>query len=254
VPWFDSHCHLQLCADNGSVDDIVQRARGAGVVNMLVVGIDEASSKAALEIAERHDLVAAVGVHPNSAGEFEESKDSIARLIGEDRVVAVGETGLDFYRDSCPADVQRRAFRAHIEMASVADKALVIHTRESVDAALDELESAGAPDRFVFHCWSGDEGQLRRALSLGAFISFAGNVSFKNADDLRSLARRVPDDRLLIETDSPFLSPVPHRGRPNEPGRVVHVGEVVARARDVSSEELATLTYENACRFLSLEP
>lgn len=254
MPWFDSHCHLQLCADNGSVDDLVRRARGAGVVNMLVVGIDEVSSAAALEIAERHDLVAAVGVHPNSADEFEESKDSIARLIGEDRVVAVGETGLDFYRDSCPADVQRRAFRAHIEMAAAADKALVIHTRDSVDAALDELESAGAPGRFVFHCWSGDARHLSRALTLGGFISFAGNVSFKNADDLRNLAGVVPDDRLLIETDSPFLSPEPHRGRPNQPGRLVHVGDAVARARGLSSEELATLTYENACRFLSLEP
>ena len=254
MPWFDSHCHLHLCADNAPIGDIVQRARDAGVVNMLVVGIDGASSDVAVDIAGEHDLVAAAGVHPNSADEFEESKDEIARLVGNERVVAVGETGLDFYRDSCPEEVQRGAFRAHIDMAKVADKALVIHTRESVDAALEELESAGAPDRFVFHCWSGDAGQLKRALAIGGFISFAGNVSFKGADDLRDLAGSVPRDRLLVETDSPFLSPMPWRGRPNEPCRVVQVGEAIARARGESSQEVSALTYENACRLFALEP
>lgn len=254
MPWFDSHCHLQLCADNDPVDDIVARARDAGVANILVVGIDRSSSEAALDIAAEHDLVASVGVHPNSADTYEESREQIARLTEEGRVVAVGETGLDFYRDSCPPDIQRRVFRAHLGLAASADKAVVIHTRESVDAALDEVESAGAPDRFVFHCWSGNAHQLRRALALGAFISFAGNVSFKNADQLRELAVSVPRDRLLVETDSPFLSPVPHRGRPNEPGRVVHVGDAVAHARGESPDELAALTYTNACRFLALDP
>jgi TatD DNase family protein len=251
VPWFDSHCHLQLCSD-GSIDDILTRARVAGVINMLVVGIDGGSSDAALEIAERHNLVAAVGIHPNSANEFEGSKDHIHRLLGNDRVVAVGETGLDFYRDSCPADTQRRSFRAHIDMAKTADKALVIHTRDSVDEALNELEASGPPKRFVFHCWSGDAQQLKRALALGGFVSFAGNVSFKNADELRELAGSVPGDRLLVETDSPFLSPVPWRGRPNEPGRVVQVGEAVARARGKDAEEVAASTYENACHLLAL--
>jgi TatD DNase family protein len=254
VTWFDSHCHLHLCADNGPIGEIVQRARDAGVANMLVVGIDGASSNLALDIAARHNLVAAAGVHPNSAGEFEESKDEIERLLEDDRVVAVGETGLDFYRDSCPEDVQRRVFRAHIDMSKTAGKALVIHTRESVAAALEELESAGAPDRLVFHCWSGDAGQLKRALAIGGFISFAGNVSFKNAADLRELAGAVPDERLLVETDSPFLSPVPFRGRPNEPARVALVGEALARARRQTPEELSALTYRNACRLFELEP
>jgi TatD DNase family protein len=254
VPWFDSHCHLQLCAENDPVDGIVERAREAGVANILVVGIDQGSSEAALDIAAEHGLVATAGVHPNSADEYEESRERIARLIEDARVVAVGETGLDFYRDSCPPAIQRRVFRAHLELAASADKAVVIHTRESVDAALDELESAGPPDRFVFHCWSGDVHQLRRALALGSFISFAGNVSFKNADRLRELAASVPGDRLLVETDSPFLSPVPHRGRPNEPGRVVHVGHAVAQARGDSLEDVAALTYANACRFLALNP
>jgi TatD DNase family protein len=252
VAWFDSHCHLHLCADNDPVDEIVARAREAGVTDMLVVGIDRVSSETAINIARRHDLLAAVGVHPNSADEFENCASDIHRLSSADQVAAIGETGLDFYRDSTPESIQRRAFRAHIEMATACDKALVIHTRESVTAALDDLEVVGPPDRFVFHCWSGDSDQLARAVSLGGFISFAGNVSFKNAARLRALAAAVPGERLLIETDSPFLSPEPHRGHPNEPARLVHVGKAVADARGQSVDAIADLTHANARRFLRL--
>jgi TatD DNase family protein len=158
----------------------------------------------------------------------------------------VGETGLDFYRDYAPPETQRAAFVDHIELARSFGKALVIHTRESMTEALDVLAEVGPPERFVFHCWSGDEAQLARALDLGAYVSFAGNVSFKSASNLRSAAAAVPDQRLLVETDSPYLSPEPHRGKPNEPRQVSFVGLAVAEAREVSVQALADLTYRNA--------
>jgi TatD DNase family protein len=213
---------------------------------MLVVGIDAASSVRSLEIARRYGLWASAGMHPNSAHEFEDSAAGIERLLDDERVVAVGETGLDFYRDSCPPEVQRVAFAGHIEFAKKHDKALVIHTRESVDATLDVLESEGPPSRLVFHCWSGAEDELRRAMELGAFASFAGNVSFKNAEELRSVARTAMAERVLVETDSPFLSPVPHRGKPNEPERVIDVGNALADAIGVAPIELARQTFDNA--------
>jgi TatD DNase family protein len=161
-------------------------------------------------------------------------------------VRAVGETGLDFYRDWVEPDVQRRAFRDHIALAKRFDKALVIHTRDSIDGVLDELEAAGPPQRLVFHCWSGGDDALRRALALGSYVSFAGNVSFRSAEALRSAAAQVPPDRLLVETDSPYLAPVPHRGKPNEPALVTHVGEAVAAARGEEVETVARVTTANA--------
>ena len=246
-PWFDSHCHLHLCEDNAPAAELLDRARAAGVVGLLTVGIDAASSRRALELAREFHLVASAGVHPNSAIQWDDAASSeVAGLLEDDLVVAVGETGLDYYRDSCPPAIQRAAFADHIGLAQSTGKALVIHTRESVDAALDVLAGTGAPPRLVFHCWSGTADQLRRALDLGAYVSFAGNVSFKSADDLRAAARLVPPDRLLVETDSPFLAPVPHRGRSNEPAYVAYVGRAVAAATNASEERVAKVTAANA--------
>lgn len=245
--WFDSHCHLHLCEENGTLDEVVSRARAAGVINMLTVGIDIPSSRRSVEIANSFDLKAAVGVHPNSSTEWSDTAEAELRgLLSSDVVGAVGETGLDFYRDYAPADTQRAAFIAHIELARSFDKALVIHTRESMSEALDVLVDVGPPRRLVFHCWSGDDAQLARALEVGAHISFAGNVSFKSAVVLRTAAAAVPDDRLLVETDSPYLSPEPHRGKPNEPRQVSFVGLAVAQARDARVQEIADLTHANA--------
>jgi TatD DNase family protein len=244
--WFDSHCHLHLC-ESAPVDELLARARSAGVAGMLAVGIDRESNNLALEIARQHGLVSSAGIHPNSAAEWDdEAAGEISRLLADELVVAVGETGLDFHWDLCPPDVQRTAFAGHIALARSSGKALVIHTRDSVDATLDELERAGAPVRLVFHCWSGDTEQLRRALEMGAHISFAGNVSFKSAENLRDAARLVPPDRLLIETDAPYLAPVPHRGRPNEPAFVADVGRAVAAAVGLPEDEVAATTTANA--------
>lgn len=250
--WFDSHCHLHLCEENDSIASVVERAKAQSVERIVTIGIDVPSSLQSLELAERFDLWFSAGVHPNSALEWDaESAAAIERLLEHDRCVAVGESGLDFYRDYAPEDVQREAFAAHIELSKRFDKALVIHTRDSLEAALEMVEDAGPPERLVFHCWAA-AGHLDRTLDTGAFVSFAGNVSFKNAEALRDDARRVPAERLLVETDSPFLSPVPFRGKPNEPGRVAHVGAAVAEARGETPESIAGLTTDNARRLFGL--
>ena len=244
--WFDSHCHLHLC-DDAAPPALVAAARAAGVDGIVTIGIDVGSSRLAIEIARDNDVFASVGVHPNSSTEWDEdAKRVIEDLASDERVVAIGESGLDFYRDHAPHDVQRAAFRDHIELAKRHDKALVIHTRDSTSAALDELSDAGPPRRLIFHCWSGNRDEIERALDLNAYVSFAGNVSFASAEDLRNAARAVPDDRLLIETDSPFLTPVPHRGRPNSPANVIHVGAALADARGTDVETIAASTSTTA--------
>lgn len=245
--WFDSHCHLHLCEDNEPLDEVVGRAQAAGVLSLLTVGIDLPSSARSIEIAERYGVYASVGIHPNSATDWDDaSAGALREMLRNQRVVAVGESGLDFYRDYSPPEVQREVFSAHIALAKEFDKALVIHTRDSVDAAIEQLKSEGPPDRLVFHCWSGDQEQLTRALELGAYVSFAGNVSFKNAESLREAAVATPQDRLLVETDSPFLAPEPNRGTNNEPRNVSFVGLAVARARGASTHALAEQTNANA--------
>lgn len=252
--WFDSHCHLQICAEDRPLDDILDSARTAGLKGMVTVGIDVASSRRVVDIADGEFVWAAVGIHPNSATELDErSLADIEELVADPRVVAVGESGLDFYRDHAPHDRQLESFSAHLRLAKCNDIALIIHTRASVGAALDFFEEQGPPDRFVFHCWSGDETELARALALGAYVSFAGNVTFKNAPDLRERAVEVPAERLLIETDAPYLAPVPNRGRPNEPAWVGLVGGVVAEVRGENATDLARTTEANARRLFALD-
>ena len=250
--WFDSHCHIHLC-EPGPAERVIETAASAGVSEMVTVGIDAASNELAVALANDPRVYAAVGVHPNSADQMDDATTArLVELLGSERVVAVGETGLDFYRDRAPADLQRKAFAAHIALAKEHDKALVIHTRESIDEAIQLLIKERPPERLVFHCWSGDAIQLRRALELGAYISFAGNVSFNSAQDLRDRASQVPADRLLIETDSPFLTPAPYRGDPNEPANAVHVGAAVARACEEDEAAIAEKTTANARRFFGL--
>lgn len=252
--WFDSHCHLQICAEDRPLDDLLDAARTAGLKGMVTVGIDLASSRRVVDIADGEFVWAAVGIHPNSATESDErSLAEIEELVADPRVVAVGESGLDFYRDHAPPDRQRDAFSAHLSLAKRNDIALIIHTRASVGAALDLFEEQGPPNRFVFHCWSGNETELARALALGAYVSFAGNVTFKNAPDLRERAAEVPAERLLVETDAPYLAPVPNRGRPNEPAWVGFVGQVVAEVRGENATHVARVTEANARRLFALD-
>jgi TatD DNase family protein len=251
--WFDSHCHLHICEEGRPVGDVIADARAAGVDQMLTVGIDMPSNERSLELATEDGVYASVGIHPNSAtGWSDTHAASVEGLLGSPHVVAVGETGLDFYRDWAPKADQERAFAAHIELAKRHDKALVIHTRDSLPQTLDVLEKEGPPARFVMHCWSGTSDDLARAAGMGSFVSFAGNVSFKSAEALRDVLPLVPEDRLLIETDSPYLTPVPFRGKPNDPAKVAHVGIAVAETLGRSPEHIAELTTANARRFLAL--
>lgn len=244
--WFDSHCHLYDLEEDSL--PVIGRAAAAGVEGMVVLGVNPDTSRTALDLADASELVwAAAAYHPSDVRGWQDSwAEAIEPLLKHPRCVAVGETGLDYYRDTSYVEDQVRAFAVHIDLAKRHDKALVIHTRKSVEAALDVLEEKGCPQRLIFHCWSGNRAQLDRALSLGAFVSFAGNISYKNADDLRRSARAVPSDRLLVETDSPYLTPLPHRGQNNEPAYVAYVGAAVAAARGVSEEELAATTSQNA--------
>jgi TatD DNase family protein len=251
--WFDSHCHLFDCIGD-DVTDVIERARAAGVAEMLVAATDLDTSRSAMSLAATEGIYAAVGVHPNVSHRWDEAMGAqLEDHLGKPEAVALGETGLDFYRASSPVDRQRHAFIAHIDLARRFDKALVVHTRDSIADALELLEATGPPERVVFHCWSGGLRHMERALELGAFISFAGNVSFRKAADLRGLAALVPDDRLVIETDAPYLAPDPRRGGPNEPALVALVGAVVAEVRGVAIDRLAQTTTANARRLFGLE-
>ncbi|MDQ3986220.1 MAG: TatD family hydrolase [Actinomycetota bacterium] len=252
--WFDSHCHLQLCEENSSVSEIIRSAHEAGVSDLVTIGIDAPTSLRCRQIAAEYSVYFTAGVHPNSAAEWtDESRSEIESLLEEERCVGVGESGLDFYRDATSPFLQEELFRNHIDMAKRFDKALVIHTRNSIDRALEILEEEGRPDRFVFHCWSGDAQALHHALESGAYISFAGNVTFQNADDLKEAVARTPSKNLLVETDSPFLTPVPHRGKSNQPKHAALVGEALARIRKERVEATAEQTRVNARRLFGLD-
>ena len=245
--WFDSHCHLHTVAEREPLDEVLQRARAVGVNDILSLGLDAATSQAVRDLTVNPGVWAGAAFHPSETKGWEESwVEPIDRLLEDPKVVAVGETGIDHYWDRTFDADQEAAFRAHIELAKKHNKALVIHTRDSVDATLAIVADAQPPERLVFHCWSGDAAQMRAALDLGAYVSFAGNSTFKKNADLRELAVAVPSDRILIETDSPYLTPEPHRGKSNEPAFVAHVGEALAVVRGDDTAAFAEMTTNNA--------
>jgi TatD DNase family protein len=247
--WVDSHCHPQWVT--GGADAAIDRARAAGVVAFVVVGTDGESSRAAVDLAARHpDVRATVGLHPHDASRFDEEWPALRELATAPGVVAVGEAGFDLhYRHSDPDD-QAHAFRAQIRLAHELDRALVIHSREAWDATFEVLEQEGLPRRTVFHCFTGGPAEAARALELGAHLSFSGIVSFKGAEDVRAAAASAPLERVLVETDAPYLAPVPHRGRENEPAFVVEVGAALAAAMRREVGEVARATAATAAAVL----
>lgn len=244
--WIDSHCHLDSL--EGDLDEALQRAASAGVGTMITIGTDLPSSREAVRIASAHrGVYATVGIHPYDAEDFDEVVGAeIELLAGDPRVVAVGEVGLDFYRDHSSPEAQQRAFQAQIALAKRLDKPMVLHIREAFPQVIAQLEEAGPPETLIFHCFAGGAAEAEVAVAMGGFVSFAGNVSYKTAGTLREAARVVPLDRLLVETDSPYLSPVPHRGKPNEPRNVADVGAALAAATGRPVEEIAEATAGNA--------
>jgi TatD DNase family protein len=239
----DTHAHLDALQDDPAA--ALARARESGVTRVIAVGSGIESCRAALDLAEREEGVyAALGIHPHQAGNDEaERLDELRDLLSSARAVAVGETGLDHYRDYAPRDRQRELFEAQLALAGELDKPVVIHTRAADAETVAAL--AGFGGTVVLHCFS-SPGLLDPALERGWYVSFAGNVTYPNAYDLRAAARAVPRDRLLVETDSPYLSPQPRRGRPNEPANVVHTVATLAAARDEDVGELAEQIDANA--------
>ncbi len=246
-PWIDTHCHLKL----DTCDSEVAAALAAGVAALITIGTDVADSREALAIASQHaNARAAVGVHPHEAAG---GTDGLVDLLGEEDVVAVGECGLDYYYDHSPRADQRRVFAEQIALAHQLGLTLVVHSRSAWDDTFAILTSEGVPEQTVMHCFTGGVAEAERALELGAYLSFSGIVSFPKAPEVQEAAARCPADRLLVETDAPYLTPVPLRGRPNSPANVPLVGAAVAQVRGVSSSEVASLTTANACRAFRLE-
>jgi TatD DNase family protein len=230
----DSHTHLHLCEPPD--DELVEAASQAGVKRILTVAIDDESCVTALAAAHAHPSVfAAIGRHPNAADAFD--VELLRPFAADPRCVAIGETGFDFHHRSTEPAQQRRAFIAQIELARDVGKPLVIHTREADDDTLTVLRERAGDLRVVLHCFSMAD-RLAECLAEGWWISFAGNVTFPKASDLAAAAELVPADRLLVETDAPFLSPVPRRGRPNQPAGVIHTARFIAGRRGVSYDEL----------------
>ena len=237
----DTHCHLDMCEP--------EDARDHGLVRVATVGIDAEATASALALADEHDEVyAIVGRHPNSAAGFADADlEQIERAARHPKVVAIGETGLDYYRDYAPQADQLRAFEAQIALARAVGKPVVIHTRAAEEDTLATLAAHADGVPVVMHCFS-IAGRLEECVERGYFCSFAGNVTYPKATDLHEAAARVPADLLLVETDSPFLAPQPVRGKPNAPRNVVHTAQKVAELRGVSYEELERLVEQNAAR------
>jgi TatD DNase family protein len=249
--WVDSHCHPQMAT--GGADAAIARARDAGVAAMVVVGTDLESSRQAVDLAAQHpDVYATVGLHPHDASRLGAEWEDLVALAKSPRVVAVGEAGFDFHYMHSPPDVQDAAFRAQIRLATHLDRALVIHSREAWDATFTVLVQEGVPERTVFHCFTGGPAEADRALELGAALSFSGIVSFKSADDVRAAAARCPVDRLLVETDAPYLAPVPYRGKENESAFVGAVGDALAAAVGRDPADVAATTAMAATAWLHL--
>ena len=257
VTVIDSHCHLDEARFAADRDAVVQRALEAGVARMITIGASGGmqANHDAVALAQRYDQVTAtVGIHPHEASTVTAAVvDEIAALAQQSKVVAIGETSLDYYYDNSPRPAQQDAFRQFIALSRRLQLPLVIHLRDAFEDALTIMRGERAGDSGgVIHCFSGDRPAARAFLDLGFDLSFSGIVTFKNADELRAVARFVPGDRFLIETDAPFLAPVPHRGTRNEPAYVAFTALAIASARNQPVEEVAALARTNTERLLKI--
>jgi TatD DNase family protein len=245
IEWFDNHCHL-----SENAEEEILRAREASVIGFVNVGTDLVTSRKAMEKARMLSCVwATAGVHPHEALK---GIDGIEDLLEDSNVVAVGEAGLDYHYDYSPREDQNRVFAEQIEMANKSNLPLVIHTREAWEETFKILDSEGVPNSTVFHCFTGGKVEAKECLKRGAYLSFSGIITFKKSESLREAASECPLDRAMIETDSPYLTPVPFRGKKNEPANVSLVGKELAYLQDKSSEEIALATTQNALDFYGL--
>lgn len=257
--FIDSHAHIDGHEFDADREEVIQRAHAAGVELILNVGTGDPHSGAferAVELGKTHESVyTAIGTHPHDARLYDDAaEEKIKNLITNDHLIAWGEIGLDFHYDNSPRDVQIEVFKRQLRAARECDLPVVIHTREAEAETIEILKSEyeGAQRRGVFHCFSGSLELARQAIEIGFMISFSGIVTFKKADELRTIAKQVPLDRLLIETDCPYLTPIPYRGKRNEPAYVVEVARCLAGLHGVELEEMGRITSENFNRFFGL--
>ncbi|WP_425107486.1 TatD family hydrolase [Ancylobacter sp.] len=251
----DSHCHLDFPDFAAELDDVVARARAAGVGRLVTIGTRVRRSGEVRAIAERfEDVFCSVGTHPHNAGEEADvTLDEILAAADHPKVVAIGEAGLDYHYDTAPRDAQAAGFRRHIEAARRTGLPLVIHARDADEdvAAILEEESGKGAFAFVLHCFTAGPDLARRAVALGGYVSFSGILTFKSGAPLREIAASLPADRVLVETDAPYLAPNSRRGKRNEPSYVVETAHILAQARGVSFDEIAALTTQNFFRLFS---
>ncbi len=251
----DTHAHLDDKAIYGDLEEILKRAAQAGVEKIVNIGCDWKSSLMSLRLAEKYpQIYATVGVHPHDAKILDNKlEESLFELLKEKRVVALGEIGLDYYRNLSPQECQKKAFRRQIALAKEAGKPIVIHDRDAHGDCLKIVkEEKAGENRGIFHCFSGSWEMAKECLRLGFMISLAGPVTYTNARNLWEVAKNIPLDSLLVETDSPYLSPHPHRGKTNEPARVVLVAEKIAQLKGIPFEEVAGETTKNALSIYNL--
>jgi len=251
----DTHAHLDMKELAADLAAVLERARAAGVARIITIGTDSASSRAAVALAEGHSqLYCSVGLHPHDARLFTEALgEELVRLAASPKVVGWGEIGLDYHYLYSPIDAQQAAFRVQVRLAAECLLPLILHVREAHEDALRILAEEGW-HRGVFHCFSGDVAVAERALALGYYISLAGPLTFKNAGLLADVAKHVPLTRLMVETDCPYLAPVPHRGRRNEPAYVIHTAARLAELKGLELAEVARATTENANLLFGLRP
>ncbi|HYA37849.1 MAG TPA: TatD family hydrolase [Candidatus Methylomirabilis sp.] len=247
TPLVDSHCHLNFEPLNAGLEEVFRRARDNGVGHMLCVSVTLETYPEIRAIAHDHpNVYASIGVHPNEREGREPDVDELVELARDERVIAIGETGLDYYRSQGEMVWQQERFRRHIRAAKISGKPLIVHTREAVSDTLRIMREESAGDvGGVMHCFTESLDVARRALDQNFYISFSGIVTFRNAEALREVAKQVPAERLLIETDAPYLAPVPFRGKTNEPAFVRHVAECLADVRQTTLESIAEQTTQN---------
>lgn len=256
IALIDTHCHLNHSDLACDLPGALERARESGVSRVICAGFDMESSVLAVRQAHEYPMVyATVGVHPHDASKFgPEDEEELARLSREGKVVAVGETGLDYHYDLSPREVQQRVYRQHIRLARRLRLPLVIHSREAGDDILDILADEGMPERgTVLHCFSGDAAMAVRALDMGCCLGIAGTITFRNADDFREVVEGLPLDSLLVETDAPYLTPHPYRGKRNEPSYVRLVATKLAEVKGISLSDVAGSTTANASSLFALD-
>ncbi|MBI5633395.1 MAG: YchF/TatD family DNA exonuclease [Nitrospirae bacterium] len=251
--FIDTHCHIEMKEFDADREEVIKRAREAGLEAMITIGSDLEGTLQGVQLAELYDFIyCSVGIHPHEAKDFTDQTYALLQeLTQKQKVIALGETGLDYHYDHSPRDLQRIVFRKQLELANETGLPVIIHSREADEDTLNSVRESGV-SRGVFHCFSGNEAMAEQVMALGFYISIAGPVTFRKAVGLQDIARRIPDDYLLIETDAPYLTPEPFRGRRNEPAFIVNTAKKIAELRGISLQDLSRITTLNARRLFSI--